>query len=541
MTDSTAAAPEPLYRRHPIIYVRGFAASAAEIEDTVADPYMGFNLGSTKHRTLWDGKVNRFYFESPLIRLMEDHGYRDVYLRGKDQVRDVTMTDPVDSKCVVIHRYYDAASADFGTGKTPPIESFAAELSELILTLKRRVCENPANGIGPKDFRVYLVAHSMGGLLCRAFLQNKKLGSAEARGCVDKLFTYATPHNGIDLRIVGNVPGWATFGDADNFSRPRMAKYLDLRTDDGKPVRKFDDVSLVQGFDANKVFNLVGTNPADYLVLSGVSRWAAGDASDGLVRIENATTWGTGDDGEPIQSPSAYVHRSHSGYYGIVNSEEGYQNLTRFLFGDVRIDGYLDVDELTLPPEVEAKHKEGKEIRASYQVEVVVSVRGMPWQLHRRTVKENSAIFLKWDELFPTKKSGERKPDRSASPRLFSGFLDTHKIVAKGRRSLGFSVDLRVLVPDYQIENKLFFDNHYEGGNLYREQIIVEATPPLARGKDAWVIKYGFGSVSPNVADRDAEIEETGDLLTFRVPIVQSRPPGIKATLRVITTYWNHD
>jgi hypothetical protein len=33
----------------------------------------------------------------------------------------------------------------------------------------------------------------------------------------------------------------------------------------------------------------------------------------------------------------AYVYRSHSGYYGIVNSEEGYQNLTRFLFGDVRI------------------------------------------------------------------------------------------------------------------------------------------------------------------------------------------------------------
>jgi hypothetical protein len=31
---------------HPIIYVRGFAATQGEIEDTVADPYMGFNLGS---------------------------------------------------------------------------------------------------------------------------------------------------------------------------------------------------------------------------------------------------------------------------------------------------------------------------------------------------------------------------------------------------------------------------------------------------------------------------------------------------------------
>jgi hypothetical protein len=33
----------------------------------------------------------------------------------------------------------------------------------------------------------------------------------------------------------------------------------------------------------------------------------------------------------------AMVHRSHSGRYGIVNSEEGYQNLRRFLFGDLRI------------------------------------------------------------------------------------------------------------------------------------------------------------------------------------------------------------
>ncbi len=33
---------------HPIIYVRGFAATQGEIEETVADPYMGFNIGSTR-------------------------------------------------------------------------------------------------------------------------------------------------------------------------------------------------------------------------------------------------------------------------------------------------------------------------------------------------------------------------------------------------------------------------------------------------------------------------------------------------------------
>jgi hypothetical protein len=38
---------------HPIIYVRGFAATQSEIEEAVADPYMGFNVGSTKARHVW--------------------------------------------------------------------------------------------------------------------------------------------------------------------------------------------------------------------------------------------------------------------------------------------------------------------------------------------------------------------------------------------------------------------------------------------------------------------------------------------------------
>ena len=185
----------------------------------------------------------------------------------------------------------------------------------------------------------------MGGLVCRAFLQNPKLGSAEARAAVDKLFTYATPHKGIDLRIVRNVPGWLSIGDINNFNRSRMADYLGLP--------KGDDVSVVTGFPPERVFNLVGTNPRDYLVARGASAWAAGEQSDKLVRIENATTHGPGLDGQDVTSPRAFVHRSHSGHYGIVNSEKGYQDLTRFLFGLLRVDGILDVDDITLPIEVQ--------------------------------------------------------------------------------------------------------------------------------------------------------------------------------------------
>ena len=155
---------------------------------------------------------------------------------------------------------------------------------------------------------------------------------------MDKVFTYATPHNGIDLRVVRNIPGWLTFGDVNNFNREKMAKYLSLSSS--------DDVSVVKNFPPERLFNLVGTNPSDYAVARGISAWAAGDASDGLVRIDNATTHGPGADGGDISSPRAFVHRSHSGHYGIVNSEEGYQNLTRFLFGALRADGYLDIDDI---------------------------------------------------------------------------------------------------------------------------------------------------------------------------------------------------
>ena len=110
---------------HPIIYVRGFAASHALIEETVADPYMGFNIGSTKTRKAWDGKMEKYFFESPLVRLISDHQYNDVYEAGLDLVESDRTDFSVPYRSVVIYRYYDDASKDFGTGDTSPIEHYA--------------------------------------------------------------------------------------------------------------------------------------------------------------------------------------------------------------------------------------------------------------------------------------------------------------------------------------------------------------------------------------------------------------------------------
>ena len=45
---------------YPIIYIRGYAMTQSAVEDTVADPYMGFNLGSTKLRQLVRAKSFRW-------------------------------------------------------------------------------------------------------------------------------------------------------------------------------------------------------------------------------------------------------------------------------------------------------------------------------------------------------------------------------------------------------------------------------------------------------------------------------------------------
>ena len=180
-----------------------------------------------------------------------------------------------------------------------------------------------------------------------------------------------------------------------------------------------------------------GTNHRDY----SAAKWAIGPMSDGLVQIKNAYA---------AKSPRAFAHRSHSGHYGIVNSEEGYQNLRRFFFGNVRVDVFLDIHEISLPKKLERKKKAGKEIRASYHAEVIGRVRGARWDLHRRTIAEESAIFIDYDKRV---KAG--KPVQLASL-----FLSNRARVTYQRSSLGFSLDLGVQVPEYQVAGGWFGSDH---------------------------------------------------------------------------------
>lgn len=510
---------------HPIIYIRGFAFNQDLIEETTADPYMGFNEGSVKYRQRHDGELRQWFFESPVLRLMKDYGYRDVFDSGQFMPENMNMPN----RSIVIFRFYEKSSEAFGTGKRLPIVDYAKDLHRLIEKLQKKYCKTAAE---KKKFKVHLVAHSMGGLIARCFLQNPEIGTATTRKAVDKVFTYATPHRGIDLRLIGNVPGFAKFSNVTDFDRTFMKKYL------GFP-KKFSEknVNSLNGkFDPRRFFCLVGTNPKDYAVGGGKVSKIVGPLSDGLIRMDNASVWGTVTKGNKtitVQSPRAYVHRSHSGEYGIVNSEEGYLNLTRFLFGDVRVDGILDVKDITLPPKLQKKKDKGKIIRASYHIETAIGVRGSSRAfLHQRLYDQSSAIHRTYDELVERKAGDKRR-----KPHLFSQFLDSGQRVVSQRKSLGFRVFLAVRVPEYEVDKKWWLDDHYEGSAIFSDSINFEATPPDAKNPN-WRLKYSFESEQSLATAHEVVPELLEGSLVWKIPIKKDSAPGIDAILILKAANW---
>jgi len=516
-------------RFHPIIYVRGYAMSRAEQDGTTVDPFCGFNLGSTVYRATPEknAPAKKFVFESPLVRLASDFGYADVFRDGFDIV-DPDWDGPIPYRSVVIYRYYEAGSAVLGTGKTQSIEDFAKGLSALVLRVKTLACANPAEPIAPADFRCHLVAHSMGGLVCRAFLQNPDLGSDEARACVDKFFTYATPHNGIELAGM-NVPQWLTLDDMNNFNRERMAGYLDLKAAFKKTGRV--DWLPEDVFPGARVFCMVGTNRGDYEVGQGLSRTFAGHGSDGLVRVENASVWSL-DEKTLASRPcaTAYVFRSHSGFFGIVNSEEAYQNLTRFLFGDVRADIWVDVDEVRLPKEIE-----GESVEALYEFEITAAPRGKRWYLTRRMAEEDSVACRKHSEL-----SAGQPGDPSRSLYLSTVFLSERARVDPSRPSLSYSLYLGVRAPDYEIRRRFWPDRHYEGTYLFHDAVTVEVTRPADTAGSGWKAKYDWQSRKAAQATKVAQATKLDDdRLEMSLPFDSKSSPGISGRIRLVISMWN--
>ena len=335
--------------RLPIVYVRGYAGPTAGIDVAVDDPFYGFNAGATHVRIGGDGDPMFYQFEGPLLRLMTDEGYQLLVHGDQHQSLLDAGDGSVPAESLWVYRFYDQAATTF---MPPPhenvverlfrrghqhvtadgfdIESAAAGLYDLIMLVREKTG-------APK---VCVVAHSMGGLVVRCMMQKicflPDAGGRNrepARNLVARFFTYGTPHGGIAFKY--EALDWVeqAFGPAgsDIFAPQKMYGYLvpGAKFGDLPPAgSNWDPQELPEDvFTADDVFCLIGTDPKDY----GLSRVAVGPKSDGLVFIEHAYV---------RNAHRAFAYRSHSGTYGEVNSEEGYQNLRRFLFGrwGVRVD-----------------------------------------------------------------------------------------------------------------------------------------------------------------------------------------------------------
>ena len=359
----------------PVVYVRGYAGGTSGINAQVDDPFYGFNAGSTHVRVGGSGDPIFYQFESPLLRLILDEDYR---LLVEGSQADYLAGQPdgsVPAASIWIHRYYDISASTWGERPQEfRLERAAEDLLDLIELLQLKT----------KAPRVHLVAHSMGGLICRSLIQKvipDQRPERPATDYVSRLFTYGTPHGGIEFEVGFGLFERVrdTFGiaGADVFGPRRMYEYLTPQDeyDPGGPPKGWSPLDVPdEVFPNDRVFCLVGTNPEDYGAAFGLSSKAVGAKSDGLVQIENAYLPG---------ARHGFVHRSHSGRYGMVNSEEGYQNLRRFLFGDLAVQA--DLVRVRLPqddPEV------------VWQGETRLSIRGLPVVIHEQVAAHYCPIQL---------------------------------------------------------------------------------------------------------------------------------------------------
>jgi hypothetical protein len=193
-------------------------------------------------------------------------------------------------------------------------------------------------------------------------------------------------------------------------------------------------------FPVDRVFSLIGTNHTDY----NLARLAVGPGSDGLVQMEHAYV---------KDSSRAFVFRSHSGPLGIVNSEEGYQNLQRFLFGDTSV--RIDLENVRLKNAL----RSNEDLRFLL-IETTVLIRGEQIVMTDQREEQGSALTVQARAL------------ESGCETLFRTYLmKAYRPSAQDRYS-NFQIRLRIL-PHYVRNRRVLRDRHYLSEHLFQHTLTV--------------------------------------------------------------------
>lgn len=130
-------------------------------------------------------------------------------------------------------------------------------------------------------------------------------------------------------------------------------------------------------------------------------------------------------------------------------------------------------------------------------------------------------------------------PVKNGPQYLSTVFLANRSRVNKQRRSLAYSVALGVRVPDYEIDRKLWINEHYEGGYLFRNAILLEMVPP-ASADEAWTIHYAWQNQGTAIADQKIDTEGLCEgKIEVSIPFDSDTTPGMSGNLRFVVTAWN--
>jgi hypothetical protein len=302
-----------------------------------------------------------------------------------------------------------------------------------------------------------------------------------------------------------------------------MSEYLTPRRctpssgDDFRPSVMPDD-----GFPVDRVFCLVGTNPEDYSAAWGLSSKVVGVRSDGLVQLDNAYVPG---------AHRAFVHRAHSGRYGMVNSEEGYQNLRRFLFGDLQI----RVDLLGLDVEGD------EDDETVWQLETGLAIRGLPVLVHEQTTAHHCPVQIE----------RRRKKDTPDTPvPLLTTFLSSKAsrpldpVTKRPTSTLRHALKLRLLAVPLP-RGRLDLRDHLEQTEDWQDTLVVDIAPGQSgQIPQAWAIwnsrlPGAIRSWEPTAAEAlpDADPGTTDNWVTeVPLPPAAHRLLGKDALLRLTVT-----
>ncbi len=514
IAETTTTFESPCY---PIVYVRGFAPTGKSRDDNFHDLYYGYAETSVETRPKSPNqdpsdRVALDLFESQLIRFIKEYDYVDATHGGlslastRSKFRRGNLNP---TRSIWISRFYDT---DFLQGKVRSIDKHATDLWTLINTDMRQAFTDM--GIDMTNFKVILIAHSMGGLVCRTLLQNiLPAEGVDPKSIIHRLVTIASPNGGIDL---GLIPDWfenyvtSTFNPAQTsrFNPDMIREYLKLS--DNAPVNSLDG-----HFPPERCFCLIGS---DYHSYDPLIQKITGNHSDGLVKQEKASIEG---------AYTANVHRAHSGVRGIVNSYESYENIQRFLFGDTKV--VISLDDITIP---------GADLLDKndfYTFEFRLSVR-------------NTGVFLHERREDPCENAIRRKPDAVTQKlELHTAFLNS---LLSEIGQLRFLLSFRVA--EHRVDQILLWSREYPGRPIYSETLEVQVN---STSLQAWndqatanpgadiplpkdILQYHWLSEEQPATDADWPTATLDPVRgEFTIPLRDA--PAFKGTLYLKPDMWN--